>query len=244
MSLATTNPNLPTLADPVTAALESIEFDLYRDVHKGLRAELFALPVQIGRTDPEDPDAVATVTTRLRDFLDLLDDHAEHEEEHLGPLIARSDPSLTSRVEDEHRHVERTMDVLRRIGDDLPAADPVRGRVQLHRLYLASASFASEYLAHLSTEEVEIMPLLATTTPVDELLAVNGAIVGSILPDQMDRYLRLIVPAQNPLDLAEMYAGMRAGAPPDVFDHLLEVAEGSLGRPATDRLHRDLNRVA
>lgn len=243
MSLVATSPNLPTLVDPVTAALEAIEFDLYRDVHKGLRAELLALPVQIGRTDPEDPDAVIAVTARLHDFLELLDDHAEHEEEHLGALIARSDPSLAVRVEDEHRHVERTMDTLRRISDDLPPADPARGRVELHRLYLAAASFTSEYLAHLSTEEVEIMPLLATTTTVDELLAVNDTIVGSIPPEQMDRYLRLMVPAQNPLDRVENYSGMRAGAPPEVFDHLLEIADHALDAGSAGRLRSDLELV-
>lgn len=243
MSLISTSPNLPTLADPVTADFEIIEFDLYRDVHKGLRSELLALPVQIGLTDPEDLDAVIAITAGLHDFLELLDDHAEHEEAHLGELIARSDRSLAARVEDEHRHVERTMDTLRRISDTLTSADPVRGRVELHRLYLASASFTSEYLAHLSTEDVEIMPLLAATTPVDELLAVNDAIVGSVPPDQMDRYLRLMVPAQNPLDRVEMYAGMRAGAPPEAFDHMLDVAVQALDAGNADRLRADVELV-
>jgi hypothetical protein len=241
MSIVATSPNLPSLADPVAAELEAIELDIYRDVHKGLRAGLLALPVRIGRTDPEDPAAVIAVTTCVHHFLELLDDHAEHEEAHLGELIARNDPSLALRVEHEHRHVERTMDTLRRISDNLPLADPVRGRVELHRLYLATAGFTSEYLAHLGTEEVEIMPMLATSTPVDELLAVNAAIVGSIPPERMDRYLRLMAPAQNPLDRAEMYAGMRAGAPPEVFDHLLDVATDELDANSAARLRADLD---
>lgn len=56
----------------------------------------------------------------------------------------------------------------------------------------------------------------------------------------MDRYLRLIVPAQNPLDRAEMYADMRAAAPPEVFDQLLDVAVETLDATLAARLRSDL----
>lgn len=240
MSLVPVSTNLPQLADPVAAALEDVSFDLYRDVHKGLRAELLGLPVLIGQADPHDQATVDVVAGRLHAFLDLLDDHAEHEEQHLGQLIARLDPTLSSRVEDEHRTVERTMDALRALADRATSSATATRRMALHRLYLTSASFASEYLAHLSTEEVEIMPLLGATVPVDELLAVNDAIVQSVAPGQMDHYLELMVPAQNPLDRTEMYIGIREGAPAEVFDHLFEVARGVLDVEASTRLHREL----
>lgn len=240
MSVLPVSPNLPQLADPVTASLEAVEFDLYRDVHKGLRSELLALPVEIGRADVDDRSSMTAIAERLHRFLDLLDDHAHHEESHLGALIARQAPRLATRIEDEHRIVEATMDTLRRLGDDVVRAGGDRRRTATYRLYLTSSRFVSEYLAHLSTEDVEVMPLLAATTPIDELLAVNDAIVQSIDPEQMDRYLELMVPAQNPLDRIEMYQGMREGTPTEAFAHLLDVADFALDGTAAEQLRAAL----
>jgi hemerythrin-like domain-containing protein len=205
-----------------------------------LRAELLELPTAIGRIDPLDNDQVVATTTRLDRFLDLLDDHAEHEEAHIGGLIARSDVWLAQRVEDEHRVVEATMDVLRRLADALRTSAPETRRTGAYRLYLTASRFVSEYLAHLSTEDVEIMPMLAATVSIDELLDVNDAIVQSVPPDRMDEYLGHMVPAQNALDRTEMYLGMRTGAPPEAFDHLIGLADRLLDPTAALRLRREL----
>ena len=48
-----------------TAALETVTFDIYRDIHKGIRAELFAVTHAAGRVDPHDAGAVAGVADPL-----------------------------------------------------------------------------------------------------------------------------------------------------------------------------------
>lgn len=83
--------------------------------------------------------------------------------------------------------------------------------------------------------------MLAATIPLDELLAVNDAIVASIPPDRMDEYLGHLVPAQNPLDRTEMHSGMRAAAPPEAFEQLVGVAERVLDPAGAVRLQRELD---
>jgi hypothetical protein len=231
---------LPALADPAAAALEAVTFDLYRDVHKGIRAELFALTASTGRLDVADGDAVSALVARLLRFLDLLDDHATHEEQHLGRLVAGVDDALAERVAHEHRVVEATMTDLRELGAVARAAPSEARRVAVHRLYLAAASFTSEYLAHLSTEELEVMPVVAAQTPLDELLDVSARLVGSIVPADLDDYIAIIVPAQNPADRLEMIAGMREGAPAEAFAGWLDIAAEVLSAADIARLHAEL----
>ena len=53
---------------------------------------------------------------------------------------------------------------------------------------------------------------------VDEVLALHGAIVGSIPPDEMARSLAFMLPAMNVDDRTELLGGMRMAAPPEAFD--------------------------
>ena len=54
---ATTTTTIPALSVE-TAALETVTFDFYRDIHKGIRAELFAVTHAAGSVDPHNVAAV------------------------------------------------------------------------------------------------------------------------------------------------------------------------------------------
>src|SRR4051794_26471944 len=56
-----------------------VSYDIYRNVHKGIRTELFAVVEQLGRVDPDDRGAVRSVTARFRALQHLLVRHAAHE---------------------------------------------------------------------------------------------------------------------------------------------------------------------
>ena len=72
-------PTTPLFAE--TAALEAVEVDIYRDVHKGIRSELFAVTLDAGRVDPHDDEAVGAVAGRWGSLVKLLVEHARHEED-------------------------------------------------------------------------------------------------------------------------------------------------------------------
>ena len=90
-------------------------------------------------------------------------------------------------------------------------------RDDVFRIYVELASFTGVYLAHQDFEERQVMPALERAVGVDDVIALNQAIVGSIPPDEMMRTLPLMLTAMNIDDRAEMLGGMQAGAPPEVF---------------------------
>ena len=85
-------------------------------------------------------------------------------------------------------------------------------------LHLDLASFTSAYLTHQDLKEHVVMAELKRRIGVEEVLALHGAIVGSIPPDEMARSLSFMLPAMNVDDRAEMLGGMRMAAPPEAFD--------------------------
>lgn len=225
------------------APLAEVEFDLYRDVHKGIRHGLFHVTEQAGHLDPLDHVALGEERNRIELLLHLLDVHAAHEDEYFGPLIERHLPVLGAQLQREHAHLDAQTAEIRRQLTMLGCATGEDRRLGQHRLYLTLSEFTAAYLQHQTTEEVDLLPALNRVAGLDDLVEANAALVAAISPDEMDGYMRLIVPAVNPYDLAELYGAMRAGAPDEVFAPLFDIARNGLEQNAFDRLTHELTRA-
>jgi len=207
----------------------TVTFDLYKDIHKAIRAELFDVTRTAGTTDPGADDDRVALAERVARLVRLLVSHAEHEDAHMQDLIVRHVPLLGQRVEAEHVALDARMlglGTLANAAADARTGAPARGR--LHDLYLELASFTSAYLDHIDMEERQIMPALCSVMPVPALLDVHQAIVGSIPPPEMAESLALMLPAQNVDDRTELLGGMQAGAPPEVFAGVVGLARSVL----------------
>jgi hypothetical protein len=221
------NLHTPDLTDPaesaVTAPIELVGVDLYRDVHKGIRNGLFSLCERVGRLDPADDDEIAAIAGDTQWMFELLDAHAAHEDEVIGPALRTVDATLDEVVRREHAALEAAMhtigDLHHAIGHD-GNDRPVAAR----RWYLALASFTSAYLAHEATEELRVSPVLYIGFGADTVRQLEAAIIASITPDHFAGYLRLILPAANPAERAALVAGIRQAAPPEVFEATMRIA--------------------
>lgn len=215
--------------------LQIVTHDLYRDIHKGIRAELFGVTLAAGSIDPTNRAARVALSDRVRDAIALLVSHAEHEDAHLQPAIEAHLPALAERVETDHLTLESRMVTLQEMVDEAARVAADAGD-KLHRFYLEFASFTGAYLEHQDVEERDIMPALEPAIGPDACFAIERAIVGSIPPEEMATSLALMLPAMNIDNRAAMLGGMQAGAPPEVFEGVWGLAASVLA--PTD--HRDL----
>jgi hypothetical protein len=221
-----------TLATPLTTAgTEMLPEDTYKDVHKGIRTALFDVTACAGRVDPGDRGAIAEVTGRVRDLVQMLVAHAEHEDRFLQPLIEQHLPELGEQIARAHTTIEAQLAELEVFADQAEAADPAASRALVHRLYVALASFTAVFLEHMGVEETEVMPGLAAAVPTEQLIAVHQELVASIPPEQMAAWLPLMVAAMNLEDRVEMFTGMQMGAPPEVFAGVCAMAQAVLPAP-------------
>jgi hypothetical protein len=230
----------PTRVTALHAPIERVMRDLYRDVHKGLRNELFAITAQLGVVDPADDSALTQTADRMHGLFELLDAHARHEDDVIGPALDAIDPTLNRRVISEHAALDAAMVDLSRLGATALATTGSASVVATRRWYLAFASFTSDYLAHEATEELEVSPVLSDALGLGGVEALEQEIIAHITPDHFGRYLRLILPAANPGERADLLGGIRLGAPAEVFAASMEIAAGVLSDEAVQRLVADL----
>jgi hypothetical protein len=222
-----------TITDPAPAAsvltFDRVALDLYRDIHKAIRAELFAATLDAGRTDPADAVGRRALGAHVADLTTLLIQHAEHEDRAVQPVLERELPGLAEQIEADHHTLEARIEGLRdRAATDVVVPRTGDERRALHRLYVELASFTSAYLAHQDVEERVVMPALESAVGVDAVVAIHLAIVGPMPPDEMARSVALMLPAMNVDDRAEFFAGMAAGAPPEVVDGVWSLATSVL----------------
>ena len=207
-----------------TTTPELVTLDIYRDVHKGIRGELFTLTLTAGRIDPGDETARATLAADVCRVVDFLVSHAQHEDRAVEPVLEVHLPEYASRIAQEHLTLEARMDDLRTRADEAVWARGSAPAVLTHTLYRELASFTGAYLEHQDYEERVVMPALQDAVGVPGVGAIHAEILSGIPPAEMAESLAIMLPAMNIDGRAQLLGGMREDAPTPVFEGMWGLA--------------------
>jgi len=80
--------------------------DLYRDIHKGIRAELFAITTAAGSIDPGSRIDRAALADHIVSVAAVLESHAHHEDVVIDPVLAVHLPALAEEITMDHERLE------------------------------------------------------------------------------------------------------------------------------------------
>src|SRR4051794_10491333 len=169
-----------TAPDPVDALRASpVPFDLFREVHKGLRLAMFDVTEVVGAAGCGDPAERAEIAGRVHALIALLHLHHGHEDSFVEPLLVAREPTLAHAVHAGHVEVDGLLDELARSADDLAVAtDGVAVATNLD-LYRKLALFTATYLAHMELEEGRVMAALREAMTLEELFHVEMTLRGA-----------------------------------------------------------------
>ena len=208
--------------------LDLVAVDLYRDIHKGIRSELFAITTTAGNVDPSDRHGRLALADHVSSMGDVLVSHAHHEDNFIEPALLEHLPELAERIDTDHHVLEARYGFITDLAMDAADATGTDQRRLGHLLYLELSAFTSAYLAHQVVEERVVMPALERALGVEAMLGIHGAIVSSIPPGEMARSLAFMIPAMNLDDRTEMLTGIRMSAPPEAFEGVVGLARSVL----------------
>ena len=217
-------------------ALFPVAFDLYRNIHKAIRVELFDVTALAGRVDPSDRSARVTLADRAIGVADLLVGHAEHEDGAIQPALEAHLPALAERIACDHERLDARIGELREWSADAVDAAEAAQRHAVHRLYVELSAFTGAYLEHQDVEERVVMPALETAIGVEAVVEIHKQIVGNMPPPQLAAALTLMIPAMNLDDRDELLTGMRASAPAEVFEFVWSLTASVLAPPDVAKL--------
>lgn len=206
--------------------------DLYRNVHKGIRAMMLDLVTKSGRLDFTDAEALGQFRAEVRDIVELLTSHAHTEDTFMMPLLAQLSPALHQQFNEEHEDQEARLPYLVAALEQLDPKDAnAAGRG--HAWSIQLSRIIGELLVHMAHEEEKINPVFWHGLTDAQLHEVEQRLVGSIPPEKMARYLTWMLPAMNHAERASFLGGIQMGAPEPVFQFIRALASKVL-TPAED----------
>ncbi|WCL53315.1 hemerythrin domain-containing protein [Gimibacter soli] len=198
--------------------------NLYREIHKGLRHGHGLMLTRLGNTDWRDIQQTQALLEALDAHLLLCERHLKHEDDFIHPALAAFDTALLHKLAGDHEHHEGALGMLSaRIASLGSTTDNLRPLLG-HQLYLAFTQFVAADFEHMEREEALVMPVLWENMDDAEIGTIHGRIVGAIPPEEMMAYMRLMLPAISPADRLGMLTGIRAGAPAEAFQAILQLA--------------------
>lgn len=218
-------------------ASQPSRFDIYRDVHKGLRAYMTDTLALVGRTDPDDGRARLHAVEAVRALLDILAAHIVHENQHLHPAIELRRPGASDPVSEEHLAHGDAIARVAQLADALErAADSAACRIAAARLYRQLALFVGENLVHMEIEESVHNAALWSAYDDAELHAIHDRLLQAVDPAKMGVFLRWIIPNLNHGERVDMMMGMRQAMPAPAFDGVLDMTRGLLTASEWEKL--------
>jgi len=211
-------------------------FDLYAPIHKALRLFMTDTLRRLGRLDLDDARDLAAGLDQLDALLGAARSHLQHENDFIHPVLEAHRAGASERIAAEHREHLDTLATLQAQADALRAAP---GAAAAHRLYRQLAAFAAENFEHMDVEETRHNQALWAACGDAELQAIEGRILASIGPQEMDLWLRWLIPALNPTERAQLLGGM----PPEAQAPVLASARTLLDDTDWAKLCRALGRA-
>jgi hemerythrin HHE cation binding domain-containing protein len=228
MSITTDNVVKATNMVGTTYDFDLVAVDMYRDIHKGIRAELFDLTLAAGRVDPGCRADRAAVAGHVASVGQVLELHAHHEDLHVEPALLAHAPSLADQISTDHHVLEARFNFVNELAQATVDAVVADQRRLMHLLYLELSGFTSAYLAHQQVEERVVMPAIERAIGPQGALGIHVAVVSSIPPEVMARSLAFMLPAMNIDNRTELLTGMKMTAPPEAFDAVMGLASSVL----------------
>lgn len=211
-------------------------FDLYAQVHKGLRAFMCATLVDFGRIDADDDQQAKALLDQLDELLEFCSGHIDKEHAFVHAALAARAPGTARRIADEHTAHADAIEQLRADAHALACTRGAARRDAAVRLYRALAVFVAENLAHMELEESQCNAALWAAFSDAELAELHGRIVAATAPEQMALGARWIVPNLTSAEREALLARVRATLPAPAFDGLLELVRPHLAPAEQQRL--------
>lgn len=230
-------------ADVVAKVCTSNRPQPYRFIHKGLRVLLAKAQQTAGALDPENAIERTNLVVEVERALSVCADHLAHENRFFHEPLRQRAPRATLAFDaDHHEHlvsIAHLRLLLQQVRDDQENVS-----AKAYALYLEFSRFVGENLQHMAEEETVLTQALWQHFTDSEILGLEDALRAELSPEESIFYLGWMARGLNVPELYTLLDGARRGAPPEVFEHLMDTVSASMDSGRWARLAQLLGRPA
>jgi Hemerythrin HHE cation binding domain len=200
-------------------------YNIFHEVHKGLRTLLYETAIQIQQTDFINKEEAELVMEEIKNGLELFDKHAHSEDRFVFAAIQPYEPAVVDAFEQEHVKDHALGECLATLVDTFSNAVSDDEKLRNgNLLYQAFIEFMIFNLQHMAKEEDIINKILWRHYTDEALKGITGNIIANIAPLQMAQFTKWMMKGLSNYEIAGWLKEVKNTAPDFVFQSLMQCA--------------------
>lgn len=190
-----------------------MRYKFYRE-HKYISFRFNELERLIAKADFKQEDELNNVKNEFEQLIELLESHAQYENDSLHPLLKRKNSAVYKHIEEDHEELDKQIVSLRNLLNKISKAHTDEDKVEAgYQFYLWFRKFSGDNLIHLHEEETIILPELQRLYSDEELQKVEAATYNVMTPKELIQMLEELFPQMNPSDWEAFLTDIKAAVP-------------------------------
>lgn len=203
-------------------------YNVFKNIHKGLRTMLFSTQMKWQQTDFTSPEA-ASMVAKLETVLYYYDQHANHEDQFILSKIIQQEPQIAAALEEEHVVDHELSQNLRSLLNRWRDSSTNEARESAAAaVFYALNEFIAFNLYHMNKEETILLPLLWKHFSDAEILGMQDNILASINPEILIEESRWMMRSISDTEIQEWLGGVKMSAPDFVYNSFIQMAAEEL----------------
>jgi len=204
-------------------------YNIFYQVHKGLRQMLYSTAGNMLQTDFTEPKETNAIISQMSDVLDLFDSHADTEDKFVLPFITAFEPAAVTAFAQEHVEDHALSNRLRALLNMFHHAVSTEEKSEMgSAIRLAFTEFLVFNLKHMAKEENYLNTILWNNYTDDQLHGITNTILANLSPEKINKNSVWMMRALSNREIINWLNLVKKDAPEFVYNGLLSVAEKEL----------------
>jgi hypothetical protein len=204
-------------------------FNVFNQIHKGLRAMLYDLALTLQQTHFDDAVQADATVKKVRTAVDILEAHTAHEDHFILPAIQQYEPSLADLFSLEHIKNHSLSEKLTDLLVVHNHAVKPEAKVEAgNAISQAFQEFMVYNLEHMSKEETVLNEILWRYYSDAEIESISKRIVRSLRHDEETVTTAWMMRGLSNKEISNWLKTVETTAPAPVFAQLFSIAEKEL----------------
>jgi len=221
--------------------MQDLRFNGFSMIHKALRSMLYDAAQSLQHADFTDTAHTEQALTKVAMIVDLFDDHADHEDNNILPLIKDYHPALAEAFEQEHVTDKALSNELKNGIARYKAAETPMERIKAgSKLFYTFNDFIAFNLTHMNREETVLNETLWANYSDMEIGMVNQKISASVPPEKAVVNVTWMMRSCNDMEIVEFVKKVKAGLPEQMVNMMLGIAKQELPAHRHERIMQQI----
>ncbi|WP_295119012.1 hemerythrin domain-containing protein [uncultured Chitinophaga sp.] len=209
--------------------MENARYNIFNQLHKGMRAMLYHLALLIQQTDFARDDQAVNTLLELEQLLRCLDLHNGLEDRFIIPALQPCNASLAEEFKREHITANaQRHDLLEQIANWRVAKDDSARKKAGNRIFYDFNELIAFTLYHMNKEEKVLNGVLWIHYSDAMIVQLEHAILSALPPNSLLEESRWMLRAINDAEVVNWMSDIKNNAPNEVFNVFMGLAEQEL----------------